>query len=87
MEQQLNYLDDSVLEELEEPHFREATDFFNSLVKAVKAKLVYPSSSKLPGQFMQDLAVKAGEIFKEIKSLNYKITSSAITYGSRTIYE
>lgn len=86
MENQIDYLDHEV-EALKFPHTREAVEFFNRLVKAVKAKLVYPSSSKLPDQFKDELCQKADEIFRGVEILEYKITANNIIYGETVVYE
>ena len=86
MENQMDYLDHEV-EALKFPHTREAVEFFNRLVKAVKAKLVYPSSSKLPDQFKDELYQKADEIFQQVEILEYKITANNILYGETVVYE
>lgn len=86
MENQIDYLDQEV-DALKYPHARQADEFFNRIVKAVKAKLVYPSSSKLPEQFRNELSQKATEIFKEVEILEYKITSNTILYGETVVYE
>jgi len=69
------------------PYSREVVDFFNYLIKAVKAKLVYPSSSKLPDQFKNDLAQKAIDLFKDVETIDFKITANSIMYGRTTVYE
>jgi len=86
MEQQINYIDNE-LENLQQPFTKEAAEFFTFIAKAVKARLVYPSSSKLPSQFKEELASKAEEIFQDIDSLDYKVTSNSILYGDTTVYE
>ncbi|MCP4582778.1 MAG: HEAT repeat domain-containing protein [candidate division Zixibacteria bacterium] len=86
MEQQLDALEHE-LDLVGSPYFREATDLFNFLMKAVKAKLVYPSSSKLPSQFKGELVKKADAIFTDIETLSYKISSNTINYGDKTVYE
>ncbi|MCD6161250.1 MAG: HEAT repeat domain-containing protein, partial [candidate division Zixibacteria bacterium] len=48
---------------------------------------VYPSSSKLPGQFKKDLAEKSEKIFNDIDELTYKISSNSILYENAAIYE
>ena len=75
MDQQLEDLEQE-LSEIGNPYFREATDLFNFLMKAVKAKLVYPSSSKLPAQFKNELVIKTEAIFADIDTLSYKISSN-----------
>ncbi len=86
MEQQINFIDNE-LENLQQPFTKEAAEFFTFITKAVKARLVYPSSSKLPSQFKEELASKAEEIFQGIDNLDYKITSNSILYGDATVYE
>ncbi len=86
METQLDYLGHEV-ESFKSPHAKQAVTFFNHLTKAVKAKLVYPSSSKLPEQFKNELLEKLPEIFTDIASLDYKISSNSIEYGDQVVYE
>ena len=86
MDDQLNFLD-LELENLKQPYAKQATEFFSSLAKAVKARLVYPSSSKLPTQFKKDLVLKATELLENIDVLDYKITSNNILYGDTSVYE
>jgi HEAT repeat protein len=86
MDEQLSYLDHEV-QSLKLPYAKQATELFNFLMKAVKAKLVYPSSSKLPAQFRDELIVKAGDIFKDVDVISYKVSSNSILYGDITVYE
>jgi len=86
METQVDYLGQEV-EALKAPHAKQASEFFNHLLKAVKARLVYPASSKLPEQFKNDLYLKASEIFKTIDKLGYKISSDTIQYGDHIVYQ
>jgi hypothetical protein len=56
-------------------------------MKAIKAKLVYPSSSKLPEQFKNELVQKATVVFKEVEALVYKISSNTVEYSDHIVYE
>jgi len=87
METQINDALNHEVDSINYPYSREAIDFFNYLVKAVKAKLVYPSSSKLPAQFKNELAQKAIALFENIDKIDFKITASSIMYGRTTAYE
>lgn len=77
----------SELTALKSPNSAKGASFLNFLVKAVKAKLVYPSSSKLPLQFKQELAARADEILREMLSLDFKVSSSNILCDGQVIYE
>ena len=86
MEIQNDYLDHAV-DTLKFPHIKQAVEFFNYFSKAVKAKLVYPASSKLPNQFKAELAAKAKELLDDIEILEYKVSSNSINYGDTAVYE
>jgi hypothetical protein len=64
-----------------------AVEFFNYLVKAIKAKLVYPASSKLPSQFRDEFVQKALEVIDQNNGLQFKITSSSILFSNTPVYE
>ncbi len=86
MEQKIDYLEIE-LDDLKQPDTKQVIEFFNLLVKAVKAKLVYPSSSKLPEQFKGNLIKKTSLVLEKIEDLSFKISSNNITYGNITVYE
>lgn len=86
MELQNDYLGHAV-DTLKFPHLKKAVEFFNYFSKAVKAKLVYPASSKLPNQFKTELAAKAKELLDDVECLEYKISSNSIQYGDAAVYE
>lgn len=86
MAQEIDYIDKE-LENIKAPDFNQALEFFTYLTKAVKAKLVYPSSSKLPDQFKNDLMKKSENIFNDIEEIDYRITSNSILYEKSSVYE
>lgn len=86
MEQKIDYLEKE-LDELKQPGSKRIAEFFNLLVKAVKAKLVYPSSSKLPDQFKENLTQKSSLVLEEIGDLSFRISSNNILYGDTPVYE
>jgi len=87
MEIQANDTLNREVDSISYPYTKEVIDFFNFLIKAVKAKLVYPSSSKLPSQFKYDLTQKAISVFKDIETIDLKVTASSIMYGRTIVYE
>lgn len=86
MENPIDYLNQEV-GSLKHPHTKKAVEFFTYLTKAIKAKLVYPSSSKLPEQFKNEFVHKTTEIFQDIEFLSFKISSNNIKYGDNVVYE
>jgi HEAT repeat protein len=86
MEQKIDYLEKE-LGELKQPSPKQIAEFFNLLIKAIKAKLVYPSSSKLPEQFKENLSQKASSVLEEIGDLSFKISSNSILYEDTPVYE
>lgn len=86
MEQEIDYLEKE-LDDLKQPDSKQVVEFFNLLIKAIKAKLVYPSSSKLPDQFKGNLIKKTSSVLEKIEDLSFRISSNNITYGSTSVYE
>ncbi|NLI16330.1 MAG: HEAT repeat domain-containing protein [candidate division Zixibacteria bacterium] len=84
--QDLDFLE-SEIDSLKRQNPKCAVEFFNFLVKAIKAKLVYPASSKLPAQFREEFINKATEIIEREGGLQFKITSSSILYNNTPVYE
>jgi hypothetical protein len=85
-DQDLDFLE-SEIDSLKRQNPKSAVEFFNYLVKAIKAKLVYPASSKLPAQFRDEFIQKATEIIEQANGLQFKITSSSILYNATPVYE
>ncbi len=63
------------------------TDVFNQLLKAVKAKLVYPVSSKLPQQFKNQLFCDLTDLLEKNDELVFKVESDAISNGETCVYK
>ncbi len=82
----LDFLE-SEIDSLKRQNPKSAVEFYNYLVKAIKAKLVYPASSKLPAQFRDEFIHKATEIIERANGLQFKITSSSILYNGTPVYE
>jgi hypothetical protein len=84
--QDLDFLENEI-DSLKRQNPKGAIEFYNYLVKAIKAKLVYPASSKLPTQFRDEFIQKASEVIQQANGLQFKITSSSILYGNTPVYE
>jgi hypothetical protein len=59
---------------------------FNLFVKTVKARLVYPSSSKLPQQFMEDFYGRLAFLLEELGSITFKVEADRIFYENIEVY-
>ena len=46
---------ESDLEAYSKDDSKDASEVFNQFIKTIKAKLVYPSTSKLPQQFLENM--------------------------------
>jgi HEAT repeat protein len=86
VDQDIGFIEDEI-EALKRQNPKGAIEFFNLLVKAIKAKLVYPACSKLPSQFRDEFIQKASEIIAQSEGLDLKITSSSILYSDTPVYE
>jgi hypothetical protein len=69
-----------------EPLRKKIVETFNIFVKTVKARLVYPSSSKLPQQFMEDFYGRLGVILDELESITFKVEADRILYEELEVY-
>ncbi|HBZ00425.1 MAG TPA: hypothetical protein DEO84_03790 [candidate division Zixibacteria bacterium] len=69
-----------------EPLRKKIVETFNIFVKTVKARLVYPSSSKLPQQFMEDFFGRLGLLLDELDSLTFKVEADRILYEELEVY-
>ncbi len=63
------------------------TDVFNQLLKAVKAKLVYPVSSKLPQQFKNQLFSDLTALLDKKDELVFKVEADSISNGETCVYK
>ena len=86
MEKFIEITDDD-LAEISEPARRRVADIFNQFMKTVKAKLVYPASSKLPQQFKDDLFAGLTTLLDEIEEIAFKIDADSIVYHDREVYK
>ncbi len=80
-------IDESDFIEIDEAQIRSVAEVFNQLIKTVKAKLVYPSSSKLPQQFMDKLNSDFTAVLSEIDRLKFKIEADAVLFSDQLIYK
>jgi len=80
-------IDESDIVEIDESQIRGVVEAFNQLIKTVKAKLVYPSSSKLPQQFMDKLHSDFTALLSGMDKLILKIESDSIIYCGQPIYK
>lgn len=78
---------DEDIEEVAKLSSKIVIDIFNLLAKTVKAKLVYPASSKLPQQFKQNLFSSLSTILEEHDELAFKVESDTISYGETEVYK
>jgi hypothetical protein len=69
-----------------EPLKKKIIEAFNLFVKTVKAKLVYPSSSRLPQQFKEELYTKFTGLCDELESIEFKIEADRIFYDELEVY-
>ncbi|UCE65965.1 MAG: HEAT repeat domain-containing protein [Candidatus Zixiibacteriota bacterium] len=79
-------IDESDFIEIDEVQIRSVAEVFNQLIKTVKAKLVYPSSSKLPQQFMEKLNSDFTAVLGEMDKLKLKIETDAVLFSDQIIY-
>jgi HEAT repeat protein len=79
-------LNELASDDVAEPVNATALKTFNLLVKAVKAKLVYPASSPLPQKFLEELLASLKEALLGTESLIYKIDSNKILFEQSEVY-
>jgi HEAT repeat protein len=79
-------IDDSDFIEVDESEIRRITEIFNQLIKTVKAVLVYPSSSKLPRQFLDKLYADINGFLQDIEKFKLKIEADSVVYREHPIY-
>lgn len=82
----IKYLENEI-ESLKRQYPKAAIEFINLLMKAVKARLVYPANSQLPTQFREEFCRRGKELVEEASGLAFKITSSTLSYEDNVIYE
>src|SRR4030067_2982938 len=51
---------------------KRVVEIFNLFIKTVKAKLVYPASSRLPRQFKEELFERISGVVDELDSIAFK---------------
>jgi hypothetical protein len=85
MDEFLNIVDNTSAG-IAEPLRKKIVETFNIFVKTVKARLVYPSSSKLPQQFMEDFFGRLGYLMVEIGAITFKVEADRILYEDVEVY-
>ncbi len=78
---------DNDLAEISEPAIRRVADVFNMFIKTVKAKLVYPASSKLPQQFKDEFFAALTLLLEEFEEIAFKIDADSILYHGHDVYK
>jgi hypothetical protein len=74
-------------DEIPEQQRRKIQEVFNLFVKAVKAKLVYPASSRLPQQFKEEMFSRLTMLIDEIGDLSFKVEADRILYEPIEVYK
>ena len=72
--------------EITEPLKKRLIEAFNLFVKTVKARLVYPASSRLPQQFKEELFVRITGLCEELDAIIFRIEADRIFYGELEVY-
>jgi HEAT repeat protein len=80
-------IDDSDFIEVDESEIRRITEIFNQLIKTVKAVLVYPSSSKLPQQFLEKLHTDLNCFLQDMGKFKLNIEADSVVYREHPIYK
>jgi len=62
-------------------------DVFSQFIKTVKAKLVYPVSSKLPQQFRENLFASLTGLLERYEELSFKVEADSISYRGTDVYK
>jgi HEAT repeat protein len=65
---------------------KDAVDVFGQLIKTVKAKLVYPATSKLPQQFLETLLAILTPALENHEELDYKIEADGVLLQDQSVY-
>jgi hypothetical protein len=71
---------------LSESHRRRIVEVFNVFMKTVKARVVYPLSSKLPQQFMGDFHGRLVGLLTELDPVTFKIEADRVLFGDLEVY-
>jgi hypothetical protein len=72
--------------EIAEPLKKRIIEAFNLFMKTVKAKLVYPASSRLPQQFKEELFAKITSLCDEFDTISFKVEADRILYEELEVY-
>jgi HEAT repeat protein len=85
MEKFIEITDDDI-SEVSKTSSKELVDVFNQLIKTVKAKLVYPASSKLPYQFKETLFSSLTSLLEDRDDIEFRIEADSITSDEHQVY-
>jgi hypothetical protein len=85
MEEHIEITDED-LDDVAEPVRKRVGEVFNQFMKTVKAKLVYPASSKLPVQFGEELYVALKSLLDDIEEIRFRIEADGILYSGHEVY-
>ena len=77
---------ESSANDVSEPLKRKVCELFNLLIKAVKAKLVYPATSRLPQQFLEELYAALCRLLDDIGSISFRVEADRILYEDVEVY-
>jgi hypothetical protein len=72
--------------EIAEPLKKRIVEAFNLFVKTVKARLVYPASSRLPQQFKEELFVRITGLCEELDTIVLRVEADRILYRELEVY-
>lgn len=86
MEKYIEITDEDIAE-VSKASSKGITDVFNQLLKTVKAKLVYPVSSKLPQQFKNQLFSDLTALLDKKDELVFKVEADSISNGEICVYK
>lgn len=73
-------------DDISEPIKKKVNEVINLLIKAVKAKLVYPSSSRLPQQFREEYFDCLISLLDLLETVDYKVESDRILFQNVEVY-
>lgn len=77
---------ESSASEVSEPFKKKVCELFNLLIKGIKAKLVYPASSRLPQQFLEEIYAALRNLLEEEGSITFRVEADRILYEDIVVY-
>jgi len=72
--------------EISESLKKKIVEAFNLFIKTVKARLVYPASSRLPQQFKDELFSRYSALCDEFGGIGFKVEADRIRYEGLEVY-